>query len=470
MNKQFDTVIIGGGPAGVPPALFLLSKGKTVCLFEKSGNLGGTCLFEGCIPSKIFIESAKRFTALGKIADFGIEASPTAQVNWAKVLERKREILARRSQAALSNLKKFPNFNFLAQEAKLAGPNKVEYLDNGRKEIIEAKNIIIATGSVSFIPPIAGIDLAITSEELLSIGHIPESMAIIGAGPIGIEAGAMFSQLGTKCTIIEMLPRILPNVDSEIAGFLEEALRRNERVNLFTGGKVTGISQKGEAKEISFQYQGQTQKVEAEVVLVCVGRRPNVEGLGLEGAGIEFDRKGIRVNEFLETTQRGVYACGDVIGGYMYAHTSTYEGLVCAKNILMGNKAELNYAYPPAGLVFSRPEIASCGLTEDEAGEKNVDFVSAKYPYRIDARAQIAGEAEGFIKFIADKKTHKILGVHIIGPDASSTISEAALIVKLGISLEQLSDVIHPHPSLSEGFGILAKQMLAQLTPLERIL
>ena len=463
MIKKSDLAVIGGGPGGVPPALFLLSQGRSVCLFEKSGNLGGTCLFEGCIPSKIFIESAKRFTSLGKMSHFGIEIDSAAKVNWAKVLQRKKEILTRRSQAALNNLKKFLNFNFIAQEAKLAGPNKVEYLNNGQKEIVEAKNIIIASGSVSFIPPIEGIDLAITSEELLNIDHIPESMAIIGAGPIGIEAATMFSQLGTKCTIIEMLPRILPNVDREPAEFLEGILRESKAIELFTSGKVLAIKNKNGVKEVSFEYEGKLQKAEAELVLVCVGRRPNVEGLGLEDAGIEFDRKGIKVNEFLETTQKGVYACGDVIGGYMYAHTSTYEGLICAKNILMGNKVKLNYAYPPAGLVFSEPEIASCGLTEDEAGKKNVDFISAKYPYKIDARAQIAEGAQGFIKFIVDKKTQKILGVHIIGPDASNLISEAALIVKLGATLQQLADTIHPHPSLSEGMGILAKQMLAQL-------
>ncbi len=464
MSKHVDTAIIGGGPGGVPAALFLLSKGKSVCLFEKSGHLGGTCLFEGCIPSKIFIESAKRFTSLGKMAHFGIEVGSKFSINWDKVLERKEDILMRRSGGALANLQKFPEFTFIPCEAKLAGSNMIEYLYDGKKGTLEAKNIILATGSVSFIPPIEGINLAITSEELLSIDHIPESMVIIGAGPIGIEAATMFSQSGTKCTIIEMLERVLPNVDAEVAGFLEEKLKDDERINVFTAGKVVSISEDSNQKEVKFEHKGEVKSVKVEVVLVCVGRRPNVKGLGLEEAGVEFDSKGVKVNDFLQTSQEGIYACGDVIGGYMYAHTSTYEGLVCAKNILTGNRVKLNYSYPPAGLVFSEPEIAACGLTEDEAKKQNLDCVCEKYPYKIDARAQVAESAEGFIKFVVDKKTHEILGVHIIGPDASNIISEAALIVKLAVTLEQLVDTIHPHPSLSEGMGILAKQMLAKIT------
>lgn len=463
MSKQVDVAIIGGGPGGVPASLFLLSHGKSVCLFEKSGNLGGTCLFEGCIPSKIFIESAKKVTSLKKIPHFGVETDGKFKISWDKVLQRKSEILKRRSQSALANLEKFPNFTFIAQEAKLAGQNKIEYFENGKKETIETKNIVIATGSVSFIPPIEGINEAITSEELLSIDHIPESMAIIGGGPIGIEAATMFSQLGTKCTVIEMLPRILPNVDGEVAGFLEEALKGGGEVDVFTNAKVTAVYKKGNVKEVNFEYEGKTRGIEAEVVLVCVGRRPNIKGLGLEEVGIEFNGKGIKVNEFLETSQKGIYACGDVIGGYMYAHTSTYEGLICAKNILMGNRIKLDYTYPPAGLVFSEPEIASCGLTEDEAKKRAVNFISAKYPYKIDARAQIAESATGFIKFVVDRETHKILGVHIIGPDASNLISEGAILVKLGLKLEDVAETIHPHPSLSEGMGILAKQILAQI-------
>ncbi len=462
MSESADTAIIGGGPGGVPAALFLLSKGQSVCLFETTGNLGGTCLFEGCIPSKIFIETAKKVRALKNISNFGIEGQFNYKVNWPGVLKRKETILNRRSQAALSHLKSFPKCRFIDAQAKFVEANKVAYSEGGKDHIVEAKNIIIATGSISFIPPVEGIKEAITSEALLSIDHIPQSMAIIGAGPIGIEAAAIFSQMGTKCTVIEMLPRILPNVDKEVAGHLEGILKKEQAIDLFTGAKVTKIVKTSAAKQVVFDYAGKTQKVEAEIVLVAVGRRPRIEGLGLDKVGIECDHSGLRVNEFLETTQKGVYACGDVIGGYMYAHTATSEGLACAKNILSGNKVKIDYFYPPAGLVFSEPEIASCGLTEDEAEIKAIPFITDKYPYQMDARAQIAASAEGFIKLVVEKTTGKILGVHMIGPDASNLISEAAVLVSSGATLKDLAGTVHPHPSLSEGMVVLARQMLAK--------
>ena len=462
MSESVDTVIIGGGPGGVPAALFLLSKGKSVALFETTGNLGGTCLFEGCIPSKIFIETAKKVRVLKNISDFGIDGQFHYKVNWPGVLKRKETILTRRSQAALSHLKSFPNCRFIDARAKFVGSHQVAYSENGEEHIVEAKNIIIATGSISFIPPIEGIQEAITSEALLGIEHIPRSMAIIGGGPIGIEAAAIFSQMGTKCTVIEMLPRILPNVDKEVAGHLEGIIKREAAIDLFTGAQVMKIAKTPSAKEIIFDHAGKTHKVEAEVVLVSVGRRPRVEGLDLDKVGIDFDHHGIRVNAFLETSQKGVYACGDVIGGYMYAHTATTEGLTCAKNILAKNKFKLNYVYPPAGLVFSEPEIASCGLTEDEAEKKGIVCITDKYPYKMDARAQIAASAEGFIKLVVEKTTGKILGVHMIGPDASNLISEAAVLVNSGATLKDLAGTIHPHPSLSEGLLVLGRQMLAK--------
>jgi dihydrolipoamide dehydrogenase len=462
MSESVDTVIIGGGPGGVPAALFLLSKGRSVVLFETTGNLGGTCLFEGCIPSKIFIETAKKVKALKNIFDFGIEGQFNYKVNWSAVLKRKETILNRRSQAALSNLRSFPKCRFIDAQAKFVESNKVAYSEEGKEHIIEAKNTIIATGSISFIPSIAGIKEAITSEELLSIDHIPRSIAIIGGGPIGIEAAAIFSQMGTKCTLIEMLPRILPNVDKEVAGHLERILKSEQAIDLFTSAKVMKIARKSSAKQVVFDYAGKTHNIEAEIVLVAVGRRPRVEGLGLDKVDIEFDNSGIKVNEFLETTQKGVYACGDVIGGYMYAHTATSEGLTCAKNILLGNKVKLDYSYPPAGLVFSEPEIASCGLTEGEARKRGIVCIMDKYPYKMDARAQIAASTEGFIKLVAEKTSGKILGVHIIGPDASNLISEAAVLVNSGVTLKKLADTVHPHPSLSEGILVLGRQMLAE--------
>lgn len=449
MDMEKDIVIIGGGPGGYTAAIRAAQLGAEVLLIEAE-NLGGTCLNKGCIPTKALYQNARMINELNQAEEFGIKLDGF-HIDLAEMMQRKQSIVDRLKDG-IARLIKLNSIEMLYGKASLVSGDKVKVTDPAGNEIgIKAKNIIIAAGAVPAKPPIPGIDLpgVITSDEILSLDRIPDTLAIIGGGVIGIEFAGIFSALGSKVTVIEFLPRILANMDGEISKKLVLSLKKRG-ISIETDTKVMRISMDNGALSVAAGGKKGESVILADAVLVSTGRAPRTEGLGLEAAGIAYDGKGIKVNESYQTNVPGIYAVGDVTGGLMLAHAAAGEGIAAAEAI-MGSKGRLNYDAVP-GCVFTFPEIAAVGLSEEEAKEKGIDYCSSKFLFGANGKALTIGEEEGFVKVLAETQTKRIIGVHIMGPHASDLIHEAVLAVEKKMTADDIQDVIHAHPTLSEAF------------------
>jgi dihydrolipoamide dehydrogenase len=464
MNDHFDVLVIGGGPGGTPAALHLASRGKKVLLVERSGKLGGACLFVGCIPSKIIKHAADEYVSIGRVAFGGQSAPEDGRVVWRTIRAAMGRILSSRSHAALQLVNRLPTLTFVSGTARFVAKDRVEIEDNGgAKRTCTFEQTIISTGSVPTVPPFEGNGAkhVLTTEMLFAQEVLPESLVIIGGGPIGIEMAQMLTKLNVKCTVLEVLDAILkglvePEFGDRLAQRLSEA-----NIAVHTSAKVQEINLPGDEFSTTFvDAQGGVKTLRSRQVLVAAGRRPNVEDLNLEAAGIEWTQRGIAVNEYLETNVKGIYAVGDVAGGPKFAHTATYEAHIAAANILQGKVRMTNLA-KNSWVLFSDPEIASAGYTEAEAARYGYEVETGTYDYRIDAAAQISGNPAGLLKFVVDKRTLEIIGVHLCFNGAASVIGEGALIVSKQLTLMDVAQAIHPHPTLTEAFGTLAMTMLA---------
>ncbi len=466
MNDNYDVLVIGGGPGGTPAAMQLASGGKKVLLVEKSGKLGGACLFVGCIPSKIIKHAADEYVSAGRAA-FGRQAIPEEKnVAWRNIRATMDRILSLRSGAALQRVNLIPGLTFVAGTARFASDRHVEIEENsGKKKLCTFEQAIISTGSVPSLPPFGGnaAKHVLTSETLFEQDVLPESLVIIGGGPIGVELAQMLTKLNVKCIIIEMLDTILQGiVEPEFADRLMQRLAESG-VGVYASSKVTEIKRSGGDFSTSFMdARGEMKIIQSHQVLVAAGRSPNVEELKLQAAGIQFSQRGIAVNEYLETNVKGIYATGDVIPGPKFAHTATYEANIASANILKGNTQKADFS-KNSWVLFSEPEVASVGYTQTEAIHHGYEIITGSYNYEIDAAAQISGNPIGSLKFVAEKKTQQIIGVHIFTRGASSIIGEAALIVSRKLTLQDVAQAIHPHPTLTEAFGLLAINMLASI-------
>ena len=455
MNKKIDVVVIGGGPGGTPAAINLANRGKRVLLVEKTGKLGGACLFVGCIPSKIVKHFADTYKEKGSLSE-----------KWKSIRNRIEVILKNRSDAAISKINTIPNATFIAGTGSFLSDHEVLIKKNtGEEEIYSFENAIISTGAVSFIPPFKGngIEDILTSEKFFNLDKLPESLLIIGGGPIGVELAQMLTKLGVKCSIVELLDTILYKiVDPEFVDNLTDKLLTSG-ISIYTSSKVIQIDKASSGFDTTFLLpNGEKKHMESEQVLVVTGKIPNIKNLNLEATPIKYDRNGIVTNEFLETTAPGIYATGDVIHGPKFAHMATYEAINASMNILMGNKNKMDFD-KNAWVLFSDPEIASVGYNEEKAREMGYDVIVGKYDYKIDAASQVRNEPFGYLKFVVDRKTLRVLGIHIFVNGASSLIGEATLIVANKLTLKDISKAIHPHPTLTEAFGILAGDMISEL-------
>lgn len=449
MDMEKDIVIIGGGPGGYTAAIKAAQLGAKVLLVEAE-SLGGTCLNIGCIPTKALYKNAQMINELNIAAEFGIKLDGFT-VDLTEMMQRKQKIVGRLKEG-ITQLIRLNSIELKYGKASLVSRNAIKVTDSeGNVSEIKTKNIIIAAGSVPAKPPIPGIDLpgVITSDEILSIGSIPDALAIIGGGVIGIEFACIFSALGSKVTVIEFLPRILANMDSEISKKLVLSLKK-KGISIELDTKVMQITMDNGSLGILTEGKKGEGVISADAVLVSTGRAPNVEGLGLETVGIEYGRKGIKVDEAYQTNMPGIYAIGDVIGGLMLAHVAAEEGIAAVENI-MGSKGHMNYDAVPS-CVFAFPEIASVGLSEEDAKEKGIDYFSSKFLFGANGKALTIGEEEGFVKVLAETQTKRILGVHIMGPHASDLIHEGVLAVEKRMTADDISGVIHAHPTLSEAF------------------
>lgn len=447
MNK--DIVIIGGGSGGYTAAIRGAQLGGKVCIIERE-SLGGTCLNRGCIPTKALYRNAEIFNILKKSEVYGIYIQKCI-INVDKIQERKQGIVDKLVKG-LEQLLKLNNVEIIKGNASIVDRNIVQVINSkGEKIKITAKNIIIASGSKSADLPIEGIDLpgVLKSRELLNFSEIPNRLIIIGGGVIGVEFAAIFNSLGAKVTIIEALPQVLSTVDREIVKRFS-ILAKKSGIKIATSTKVLKIEKNneglivyGEDKKGEVQFKG-------DKVLIAVGRTPVTEGLNLEKVGIKFTRKGINVDNNFKTNIKGIYAIGDVNGKCMLAHAAAYQGTAAVETIMRFRKAQENTLIPSCIFVF--PEIASIGITEEEAKNKGIDYKVSKFSFGANGKALTLGEEEGILKVIGRKEDNMIIGVHIIGPHASDIIHEAALAVNKKMKVEDIKEVIHAHPTLCEAF------------------
>jgi dihydrolipoamide dehydrogenase len=433
-----NVVVIGGGPGGYPAAIRASQLGAKVTIIEKD-QFGGTCLNRGCIPTKALLQSAGTYKAAKESSIFGVNIGDV-KVDFPAVMARKNTVV-KQLVGGLGGILKSHGMKIVNGTGQIVDANTVKVAESG--EEIKADKIIIATGSVPTKVPIDGIENCITSDEALDLEKLPKSMLIIGGGVIGMEFAQIMNQMDVKVTVVEMLPQILPTEDPEIAkGFA--AIAQKEGIEILTNTSVSKIVKKGKKKIVTFGDQTK----DVEVVLVAVGRSPYTEGLGLDKVGVAMEKGFVKVNDYLETSVPGIYAIGDAIGNYMLAHVATSEGETAAANVL-GQQHKMCYRSVPRG-VYTTPEVASVGMTEQEAKDKYGELEIGRFPFVGCGKALVINETEGLIKIIADKKYGEVLGVSILGPHATDLINEAALAIKMEATFEEIAHTIHAHPTIAE--------------------
>jgi len=443
-------VIIGGGPGGYVAAIRGAQLGATVTLIEEIA-LGGTCLNVGCIPTKALYKNAEVISTLKHIDEFGVHISDYT-IDVAKIQERKQNVVDQ-LVGGIDKVLSAYGVEVLNGKGTIINKNLVKAsLQNGEEREIETKNIIVATGANPTIPPIPGINLdgVITSTELLSFKEVPKRLAIIGGGVIGVEFAGIFSALGSEVTIFEFAPSILVKLDKDISKRLTTSLKK-QGIDIHTSTGVEEIKENnGNLIVVAKGKKGQIE-VEVDQVVVSVGRTPSAEGLNLENIGVDFDRKGIKVNKQFETNIKGIYAIGDVNGGMMLAHEASHEGKSVAE-IIMDAKVSEGHDIVPS-CIFVSPEISTVGLTEEEAKEQGLDYKVSKFMFGANGKALAMGEPQGFVKVIATGEENTIIGVHIMGPHAADLIQEGTLAIRKKMNADDISNTIHAHPTLGEAFA-----------------
>jgi dihydrolipoamide dehydrogenase len=441
-----DIAIIGGGIGGYVGAIRAAQLGGRVVLIEKE-YLGGTCLNWGCIPSKVLLDAAGRFEALKHAQDYGLSAGSIGY-DYAKVVERKRKVV-QQLRSGVEQLIKGNGITYLHGTATFDSARQLKVrLDNGSTEDVNARNVVIATGSAEGRPPIAGLNLpgVFGSTEGLET-EPPSSVVIIGSGAIGVEFATLFSSFGTKVTIIEMLPTLIPLEDAELGRALAQQFQRRG-IEIRTSSKLEEVrASAGGGLDAIISNASGTETLHGDKVMVAVGRVPYTDGLGLERIGVEMNRRFIKVDSRMQTNVPGVYAVGDVVGGAL-AHVAGAQGEVAVENIL-GHDAEMDYRAVPS-VTYCSPQVASVGLTEEKAAATGQPLKIGRFPFVATSKAVIVGETAGFIKVVAEAKYGQVLGVHMIGPEVTDLIAEAALAINMEATVEDIAHTIHAHPTMPE--------------------
>ncbi len=462
MAIQVDVAVLGGGPGGYTAAIRAAQLGKSVAIIEMD-KLGGTCLHKGCIPSKSLLRSAEVYSTLLEASSYGIEVTEGAvALHFPKVQERKEQTVEQLYRGLQSLMKK-NGIQIINGKGRVIGPSifsprsgslAVE-LPDGEMESVVSTNLIIATGSRPRQLPglVPDGEFILTSDEALVMEQLPASIIIVGGGVIGVEWASLLQDFGVQVTLVEAGSRLLPGEDTEVSAELTRSLR-SRGVRVFTGVQLQVEQYKAENNEVSIVAATEDGDVllTAEKLLVSIGRQANVEAIGIENTDIRIVNGVIEVNAFGQTSEPHIYAIGDVIGGVQLAHAAAHEGIIAAEHI-NGEKPAAIEAHLIPRCIYSRPEIASYGLTEDGARAKGHDIKTGKIPFQAIGKAIVIGEKEGFVKVIADRKTNDIVGVHMIGAHATDLISEAALAGVLNATPWEVGQMIHPHPTLSEALG-----------------
>ncbi|MDA0998076.1 MAG: dihydrolipoyl dehydrogenase [Proteobacteria bacterium] len=454
MSDTYDVVVVGGGPGGYVAAIRAAQLGLKAAVVEKRGKLGGTCLNVGCIPSKALLQSSHHYEmAKQEFAHHGIKVSGLA-VDLPVMLGRKDKVVDELTKGIEFLFKKNKvDYIVGAGSVKSAGEVTVTPSAKGAKpQTLKTKNIIIATGSD--VTPLKGVTIdekkIVSSTGALSLPKVPKTMVVIGAGVIGLELGSVWRRLGADVTVVEFLDIVLPGMDGEVQKQVARILKK-QGMNFKMATKVTGAKSAANGVTLTMEPRdgGKAETMKADVVLVAIGRRPITDGLGLDKIGVDIDERGfVKVDADYQTNVAGIYAIGDVIGGAMLAHKAEEEGVVCAE-IMAGQTGHVDYGAIP-GIVYTHPEIASVGKTEEQLKKSGVAYKIGKFPFTANARAKCNDDADGFVKIIADASTDRILGCHIVGPQAGDLIQEVVNVMEFGGSAEDVARICHGHPGLPE--------------------
>ena len=450
--EKFDVTVIGSGPGGYVAAIRCAQLGMKTALIEKYATLGGTCLNVGCIPSKALLDSSEHyFNAVNHFEEHGIEVK-SPKVNIKQMIERKRGVVKMTCDG----------INYLMKKNNIAVFNGVGSFDSktvinitdssGKKQQIESSKTIIATGSKPSSLPGITIDKKriITSTEALELQEIPKHLIVIGGGVIGLELGSVYARLGAKVSVVEFMDRLIPTMDAALGKELQRVMKKDLKVEFFMKHKVESVVVKGKDVTVTADNgKGEKIEIKGDYVLMAVGRKPYTEGLNLEKAGVKLDERGrVAVDTHLKTNIENIYAIGDVVVGAMLAHKAEEEGVYVAEQIA-GQKPHINYNLIP-GVVYTWPEVAAVGFTEEQLKEKGIKYKTGSFPFKASGRARASMDTDGFVKVLADEKTDEILGVHMIGPRTADMIAEAVVAMEYKASAEDISRICHAHPTFTE--------------------
>ena len=448
---QYDVVIIGGGPGGYNAAIRAGQLGLKTAIVEGRGKLGGTCLNVGCMPSKALLHASEMYEAAsgGEFAKLGIEVKP--KLNLPQMMAQKAESVEALTKGVEFLMKK-NKVDYVKGWGRIDGVGKVVVkAEDGSETVLETKNIVIATGSEP--TPLPGVTIdnkrIIDSTGALSLPEVPKSLVVVGAGVIGLELGSVWKRLGAEVTVVEFLDRILPGTDLEVANAFQKILTK-QGFKFSLGAKVTGAT--ASAKGVKLTHEpvagGETATIEADYVLVAIGRRPYTQGLGLETVGVTPDKRGMIANDHYKTGVDGIWVIGDVTSGPMLAHKAEDEAVACIE-LIAGKAGHVNYDIIP-GVIYTKPEVATVGKTEEDLKAAGVAYKVGKFPFLANSRAKINHETDGFVKVLADAKTDRILGVHMVGPNVGDMIAEYCVAMEFGGASEDVARTCHPHPTRSE--------------------
>ena len=450
MKNNFDSIVIGSGPGGYVCAIRLAQNGHSVAIIEKNKNFGGTCLNIGCIPSKALLHASHMYEqSNNEFSKMGITSKTSININ--EMLNYKESMIKSNTEGIQFLFKK-NKITSIKGSASIISDNEIKVINGKSEEQYNADNIIIATGSTHNTIPGVEIDEKniISSTGGLSIGNVPDSLLIIGAGYIGIELGSVWARLGSNVTFVEAFDRILPNTDTECAVYLKKILEK-KGMKFILNTKVESVEKEKDKLKVLLSNIENNEKMElsSDIVMQSVGRKPYTEGLGLEIVGIDQDElKRIKVNKDYQTNKKNIYAIGDVISGPMLAHKAEEEGVAVA-DIISGKYGHVNYEAIPS-VIYCDPEIASVGKTEEQLKEEKIDYKVGKFPFIANGRAKVNNQTEGFVKILSDAIDDKVHGIHIIGSDAGNLIGEATIAIEFGASSEDIARTCHAHPTLTE--------------------
>ena len=453
MSNEYDVVVIGSGPGGYVCAIKAAQLGLKTAIVEKNPTLGGTCLNIGCIPSKALLHASEMFAEAGHgFESLGIDISKP-KLNLANMMAHKEAVI-KSNVDGIAFLMKKNKIDVHTGTGSIASANSVQVVDDkGGETLLSAKNIVIATGSdVAGIP---GLDVEIDEKTIVSstgaleLSAVPKKLVVVGGGVIGLEMGSVWSRLGAEVTVVEYLDTILGAMDNDVSRQFKKILEK-QGMTFHLSSKVTGVEKSGSKGKVTFEpvAGGEAQTLDADIVLIATGRRPYTDGLGLEGVGVAMERGKVVTDGHGKTNIAGIWAIGDVTDGPMLAHKAEDEGVAVAER-MAGQAGHVNYDVIP-GVVYTMPEVASVGKTEEELKAAGVEYVTGKFPFSANGRARAMNQGEGFVKFLADKATDRVLGVHIVGFGAGEMIHEAAVLMEFGGSSEDLGRTCHAHPTMSE--------------------